>query len=169
MKLSVALVVPFIASAACGHAATRPSIPRDADPATREAVYAEHELTYVDRLGSRSFRRADGTYSLRNVEGLATGYPESREAYESVKGRSLAISLLGGLGGGIIGFTAGLQLTRPEDESARISTRAALTLYGAGATLVILGVVLDRTWAREAAKEMAARYNQGRRRDLGLP
>ncbi|HUQ02124.1 MAG TPA: hypothetical protein VM261_06480 [Kofleriaceae bacterium] len=165
--LAAAVVTVVISTTACGHNATQPQAPRGADLATREALYDASELTYVDRLGSRSWRRADGTYSLRTIESAVARYPDSREAHATVRQRSLAVSLIAGTGGGLVGFTAGYQLSAPERE--RMSNRAAYTLLGAGVVFIGVGLVLDRTWARDAARDMAATYNAALRRDLELP
>lgn len=161
-----ALVVAALATA-CGRSATQPQTPRDADLATRESIYAAHELTYVDSWFTRKWRRADGEYDLRRIESAVAAYPASREAHETAKTRALAVSLVGGLGGGIVGFTAGYQLGVAEDE--RMSDKAMYTMLGAGAVLVLIGVTLDRTWVRDAAKELAATYNADLRNDLALP
>jgi hypothetical protein len=50
-----------------------------------------------------------------------------------------------------------------------MSDKAMYTMLGAGAVLVVIGVALDRTWARDAAREMAATYNTDLRSDLVLP
>ena len=160
----VATVVAAIATIAvgstgCGRHASQPQVPRGADVATREAIYDAYALTYVDRIGSRSWRRADGTYSLRTIETATTRYPESRDARDSVRQRSLTVSLIAATGGSLIGFTAGYQLSAPEPE--RMSTTATVTLIGAG-------LLLDRTWARDAALDMAATYNAMLRHDLEL-
>lgn len=163
----LAVAVVAVVAAACGPHATRPAVPRDADVATRESIYAAHELTYVDSWFTRTWRRADGAYDLKHVESAVSAYPASREAHATVKQRALAVTLISGLGGALLGFTAGYQLGAPEAE--RMSDKAAYTLVGAGAVLIVLGVVLDRTWARDAAREMAATYNADLRYDLGLP
>jgi hypothetical protein len=162
-----ALSAAVVVLAACGHHASQPQVPRGADVATREAVYEAYELTYVDRLGSRSWRRADGTYSLRTIESATSRYPVSRDAHASMRQRSLIVSLVAATGGGLIGFTAGYQLSAPEPE--RMSNRSAYTLVGVGVLFIGVGLVLDRTWARDAARDMAATYNAALRHHLELP
>ena len=89
LRTSLSVTLVAVLSTACGHNATRPMIPRDADVATRESIYAAHELTYVDSWFTRKWSRADGSYDLKRIEPLMTAYPASRAAHAKVKTRAL--------------------------------------------------------------------------------
>ena len=86
------------ALSACGPNASQPQVPRDADRATRESIYDAHELTLQNSIWGRKWHRADGSYDLKHVQSALMRYPSSRDAYDTLKMRTLTTSLFGAVG-----------------------------------------------------------------------
>lgn len=166
MRITLLLIVVTL-GAACTKHATLPKLPTTPDIEARENAYAAAELRYDGGFWQRQWKRADGGYTLEGIKPAVDEYPSSRAARKTARNRAVIVTLLSALGGGLIGTAAGNQLfASPEN---RYAHDGLVTLYGSGAALVLVGIVLDQTWAKDAYREIATSYNQELRRDLALP
>ena len=157
----------LLAVVACHHSAVPPRIVRDADPAEREAVFTANRLTFEGGFWTRVWRRADGAYAYPQIITAVDVYPSSKAARKTAQRRSVVTCVLAAVGGTIVGTTLGNQLFAPPED--RYDDRTRNMLYVVGGGTMLLGIVLDQTWAKAAYRDIATRYNEELRRDLALP
>jgi hypothetical protein len=169
MRPIILVFASLLCFAGCGgRTAAAPQIPRQADPAVREQVYAANRLSFEGGFWTNKWTRADGAYNVNSVGPAVDAYPESKAARSRARKRGLLVSILSATGGAIIGVTLGMQLFPPPEEDQQLSGGAAAALYGTGAALAIIGIVVERSWARPAYRDVATTYNAALRRDLAL-
>ncbi|KAB2884369.1 MAG: hypothetical protein F9K40_22630 [Kofleriaceae bacterium] len=165
LLLPLAIVVTL---AGCTRHAAPPQLPGGAaDASAREAAYAASALEHHASFWRQAWKRADGTYNIDGIRASVDAYPASKAARKKARNRGVTVAILGALGGGFVGYAAGQQLFVADDD--RLADGTLYTLYGAGAAIALVAVVLDRTWARTAYGEIAPAYNAELRRDLALP
>ncbi len=153
-------------AAGCVDKATVPVVPRSGDSAAREQAYESSKLTYDKGFWSSSWKRADGEYNWGSLENVAKAYPESDEVYGRANSRGLVVGSIAGVGGGLIGYTLGYNLTAQSDK--KMSSDAQVALYATGGGIVLLSAIIGAVW-HNPMDDFAAVYNRNLRRDLGLP
>jgi hypothetical protein len=146
--------------------ATVPVVRRGGDPAALEQAYEQSKLTYDKGFWSASWKRADGEYNWGSLENVAKSYPESEDVYGRANTRGIVVGSIAGVGGGLIGYTLGYNLTAPSDRKMSSDTQVAL--YATGGGIFLLSVLIGAAW-HNPVDDFATVYNRNLRRDLGLP
>jgi hypothetical protein len=165
--MRIQLLLVAVALAGCTKHASIPQLPTTPDLAARESAYADAELHYDGGFWGHHWQRADGRYNIDGISPAVDQYPSSKAARKTARNRGIVVGLIGGVGGGLIGLAVGDQLFAQPEEQYSHETR--VMLYGGGAALIVVGVLLDQTWAKDAYSEIATSYNEELRRDLALP
>jgi hypothetical protein len=165
--LRLALVAPLVGGVVgCVDKAALPPVRQAADPVSRSQIYADYKLTYDRGIFSETWKRKDGEYNLAELSDVLDAYPETMELKDKVHARRLVLGTFGGIGGGLIGFTLGWNLTASSEN--RMSSETQVALYSTGAGFLVIGLILQLTW-RDPAWDLASTYNDALGNALGLP
>jgi hypothetical protein len=131
----------------------------------RRAFYERYQLSHDHNwFSGHAFRREDGRYTPAQLDKVAQVYPEIAVLYDRGSRREKTLSLLGGAGAGLIGFTFGYNLGPDE----AMSSDTQIALYSIGGAFIVIALVLDSTWD-DPFDDFAGEYNENLRLDLGLP
>jgi hypothetical protein len=153
-------------TAGCVDQATVPVVPRSGESAARDQAYEASKLTYDKGFWSSSWKRADGDYNWGSLENVAKSYPESEDVYSRANSRGIVVGSIAGIGGGLIGYTLGYNLTAQSDK--KMSSDAQVALYATGGGFILLSAIVGAAW-HNPMDDFATVYNRNLRRDLGLP
>jgi hypothetical protein len=161
--LALALV-PGLAG--CPAAAVRPVVDRAASPEVRMIRYDGARLAFNNSYFLPKWSRDDGAYGLGQLDDVLNAYPESRDARSRVLRTGMLIGAIAGVGGALIGYPLGYNLSAPR--SRQLSTGVQAAMYGTGAGLAALAIVLSATWGMSVQRDLAPAYNDALREDFDL-
>lgn len=144
-----------------------PPVDRAASLERRQQVFEAYRLAAVPGPGTQ-WRRADGRFELLRLDAALDAYPESRAAaarlLRSARQRlTVAMALL--VVGSATVAAALFNTVGPSDN--RWPTGARVGLGAGGAALMVSPFLVQWLWRLPTA-EVAQRYNEALRRDLGL-
>jgi hypothetical protein len=139
----------------------------------RQAIYDKYQLTEVKNTDPRRWKRADGAHTADELSNVFNAYSKTADMKKTAEGRATIVTLLAGLGGGILGATLGANYLAPalnnmsegEARDARWSDEAiGGALAGAGGLMLLSFVILATT--DNPSDTIAATYNEELRRDI---
>jgi hypothetical protein len=151
-------------AAGCATSASLPPAGTTLAPGQGAATYDRFKLTYESSAltGSR-WKRADGEYMLGQMDKVLAAYPETKAGAERMHTRMGTIALVGGIGGGVLGFTFGRNVLAPERAHWSAGQQAAG--YGVGAGLILTSFLLQALWT-DSGPTTTETYNKLLHRDL---
>ena len=152
------------ATSACATSASLPPTASTVAPGQRASTYERYKLGYDFSVltGSR-WKRADGEYMLGQIDKVLAAYPETTPGVDKFRARATTIGLIGGVGGAIVGYTLGFNLTAPQHK--RWSSGAQATGYGVGGGLILTSFLIQALWS-DPGPAMTDTYNKALHRDL---
>jgi hypothetical protein len=163
---TIAVIVLAAVCSGCIKAAKpAPIVTQDMDVASRRALYEEYRLTEDRGLFSVTWKRADGAYSLDELEDVVREFPEAASLHERAGERVMTLAgMAGGFGGGLA-LTFGYNLLAKEED--RWSRRDQVAMYAVGGAGLVLTLVLVLAWP-SPARDLADVYNRELRLRLGI-
>jgi hypothetical protein len=163
---SKTLLLLFLFSWGCGtQMAAAPTIPSNANNVKKRQLYMDYRLSGSgDWFGGWKWTRKDGTYEFGGIENLAAISRETQDIYDASEDRSTALSVVSGIGGFIIGFTLGYNLTASGENTMPEGTQVGL--YAAGGGLFALSLFLGAVWS-DPCEDFALAYNLALLEKLG--
>jgi hypothetical protein len=148
-------------------AAPLPPAPAGVPAEKRAALYEQYKLDYQYNAftGSR-WKRKDGDYMLGQLDQVLATYPETQPGVSKIQSRNTVVGVLGGIGGAVLGYTLGRNLTGPADRHWSSAQQGAG--YGIGAGLILTSFLIQALWS-DPAPAMTEVYNQRLRKDYVGP
>lgn len=104
--------------------------------------------------------RQDGEYALPQLGEVVAAYPETQEISDASATRGIVIGVIAGLGGGVIGYTAGSNLMEGREQIPN-------AMYAVGGGLIGLAVITGLIWSDPAA-DLEETYNRELARSYGV-
>jgi hypothetical protein len=129
-------------------------------------MYSDYELHAEIGAFSATWKRKDGEYGWGQLGDVAKQFPDSSDVYDRANTRGLVLGSIAGVGGGLIGYTLGWNLTA--EESRRWSSSTQIAMYSVGGGLIVVSIVAGLAW-HNPANDFADVYNRALRRSLGQP
>lgn len=164
-KLVLGCIGVLLMGVGCAESAKPPVLPTATDASSREVFYSEYRLTADIGAFSAEWKRSDGSYGWGQLDQLAQQFPESQDVYSRANTRGVVLGSMGAVGGGLVGYTLGYNLTASSDRRWSSGTQAAF--YGVGGGLILVSAIIGIAWHNPAV-DFADTYNNALRARLGL-